>query len=133
MELGLLWIVVGVVATLAVLPLLAFGMQRSRHQGPTAYALGTAFEHLDGLFNPGRLRDIEQRRHEAAMPEEQRDGAPPRTRIDLDHRRAVVHLPASPRAAAPQAAAPQAATPQAATPQAPTEADLTDQALRHLE
>jgi hypothetical protein len=89
------WVVVGLVGSTAVgvlLPLLAGVMQRARHEGRTA-AAGSALDTLDGLFNPGRLRDVEERRHEAMVPEEQRDGAPPRTRINLDRQQAIVHLP----------------------------------------
>jgi Family of unknown function (DUF6191) len=89
------WIVLGLIGITAVgvlLPLLSGGMQRARHEGRTA-AAGSALDTLDGLFNPGRFRDVDERRHEAAMPEVQHDGAPPRTRINLDRQQAIVHLP----------------------------------------
>jgi hypothetical protein len=53
----------------------------------------TGFDILQEALYPSKKHEIEQRDHEALMAEEDAEGAPPRTRIDLDKGTAHIHLP----------------------------------------
>ena len=53
----------------------------------------TGFDILQEALYPSKKHEIEQRDHEALMAEEDAEGAPPRTRIDLDRGTAHIHLP----------------------------------------
>jgi hypothetical protein len=53
----------------------------------------TGFDILQEALYPSTKHQIEQREHESLMAEEDAEGAPPRTRIDLDRGTAHVHLP----------------------------------------
>lgn len=53
----------------------------------------TGFDILQEALYPSKKHEIEQRDHEALMSEEDAEGAPPRTRIDLDKGTAHIHLP----------------------------------------
>jgi hypothetical protein len=90
------WAVVGivaaVVAVLLVFPLLSWAMQRAK-PSETGGGIGTALEGIDAIFNPGKQRELDQRQHEAEAPEEQPDGAPPRSKVDLTDGTAVIRLP----------------------------------------
>ena len=85
-------ILAGVVAVLLVFPLLSWGMQRAKHDEGSA-GIGTALEAIDAVFNPGKQRELDQRRNEAEAPDENPDGAPPRSKIDLTDGTAVIRLP----------------------------------------
>jgi hypothetical protein len=67
-------------------------MQRAKPTDGGA-GIGTALEAIDAVFNPGKQRELDQRRHEAEAPEENPDGAPPRSKIDLTDGTAVIRLP----------------------------------------
>jgi hypothetical protein len=56
----------------------------------------TGFDVLQEAFQPSKRHQVEEREHEALMAEDVEDGAPPRSRIDLDGGRAHIVLP-SPR------------------------------------
>jgi hypothetical protein len=53
----------------------------------------TGFDILQEALYPSTKHQVEQREHESLMAEEDAEGAPPRTRIDLDQGTAHVHLP----------------------------------------
>jgi len=53
----------------------------------------TGFDILQEALYPSKKHEIEQREHESLMAEEDAEGAPPRTRIDLDKGTAHIHLP----------------------------------------
>jgi hypothetical protein len=52
----------------------------------------TGFDILQEALYPSKKHEIEQREHEALMVETDEDGAPPRSRIDLDRGTAHIHL-----------------------------------------
>jgi hypothetical protein len=53
----------------------------------------TGFDILQESLYPSKKHEIEQREHESLMAEEDAEGAPPRTRIDLDRGTAHIRLP----------------------------------------
>ena len=65
--------------------------RRHGHHG-TAMA-STGFDILQEALYPSKRHEIEQREHEALMVDAESDGAPPRSRIDLDAGTAHIHLP----------------------------------------
>lgn len=64
--------------------------RRGRHG--TAMA-STGFDLLQEALYPSKKHEIEQREHESLTAEEDAEGAPPRSRIDLDRGTAHIHLP----------------------------------------
>ena len=65
--------------------------RRPRKRGTAMSSIG--FDLIQEVFNPAKRVQIEQRDHEALVYEEDGEGAPPRTRIDLDKGTAHVVLP----------------------------------------
>jgi class 3 adenylate cyclase len=63
---------------------------RTRRRHGTASMMG--FDIVQELFAPAKRYQIEQREHEALLYEEDAEGAPPRTRIDIDKGTAQVVL-----------------------------------------
>jgi hypothetical protein len=53
----------------------------------------TGFDVLQEALYPSKKHEIEQRDHEALVTEEDAEGAPPRSRIDLDNGTATIRLP----------------------------------------
>ncbi len=82
-----------------VLALFALGMfelaRAKRKPGSThgTAMSSTGFDILQEALYPSKKHEIEQREHESLMAEEDAEGAPPRTRIDLDKGTAHIHLP----------------------------------------
>jgi len=70
---------------------LARDRRRHGHRG-TAMA-STGFDILQEALYPSKRYEVEQLEHESLMVEEESDGAPPRTHIDLDRGTAHIHLP----------------------------------------
>ncbi len=71
-----------------------FAHRKDRAQRKRGTAMSTVgFDLIQEVFNPAKRSQIEQRDHEALMYEEDAEGAPPRTRIDLDKGTAHVVLP----------------------------------------
>ncbi|QTD96028.1 hypothetical protein S1361_01655 [Streptomyces cyanogenus] len=65
-----------------------------RGRGPEDRPLtGSAFNEFDLVFNGNKSIEIEQQRHEANRRDDQDDGAPPHTRIDLAGGIARIVLP----------------------------------------
>ncbi|MFB7909968.1 DUF6191 domain-containing protein [Kitasatospora sp. NPDC056076] len=64
---------------------------RSRHAAPVGRGAGaTATEELHALLYPGKRAQLEQRRVELVLRDDEHDGAPKRTGIDLAGGRAVI-------------------------------------------
>jgi hypothetical protein len=52
----------------------------------------TGFEQLHASFSPGKQNELEQRRVTLVLRDEEGDGAPPRTRVDLAAGTAVIRV-----------------------------------------
>ncbi|MFH0521984.1 DUF6191 domain-containing protein [Streptomyces sp. M41] len=52
----------------------------------------TGFEQLHASFSPGKQSELEERRSALVMRDDEQDGAPPRSTVDLDSGKAVVRL-----------------------------------------
>jgi uncharacterized protein DUF6191 len=49
-----------------------------------------AFDEIQAAFHSGNRHDIERRELELVIREDERDGAPPRARVDPDRKKAVI-------------------------------------------
>jgi hypothetical protein len=84
---GLVWLLVALAA------LERFGLwarsssylpwRRGRRVGTPLSAIG--FEEFDATFSAGKRIELEARRSHSMLRDDEDSGAPPRTRIDLDH------------------------------------------------
>ena len=84
----------GLVILLTVLGILELLASRSKHSKKHGTAMAsTGFDLLQEALYPSKRYEIEQRDHEALMAEEDAEGAPPRSRIDLDNGTAHLRLP----------------------------------------
>ncbi|MGW2254178.1 DUF6191 domain-containing protein [Kitasatospora sp. NPDC001660] len=80
-------------AALVVVFFLGAAVRRLRARpadGPARGAGATATEELHALLYPGKRAQLEQRRVELVLQDEEHDGAPKRTGIDLAGGRAVI-------------------------------------------
>ncbi len=80
------------VIALFVLGMVELARDKRRGRHGTAMA-STGFDLLQEALYPSKRYEIEQREHESLVFEEDSDGAPPRSRIDLDAGTAHVRLP----------------------------------------
>ncbi len=78
---------------LFVLGMLELARDRRKHGHRGTAMASTGFDILQEALYPSKRYEVEQRDHEALMVEKESDGAPPRTRIDLDAGTAHIHLP----------------------------------------
>jgi Family of unknown function (DUF6191) len=85
--------IAGLATVVALFPLLSGHLQKHPPEGKAAQMVSLGLEQFDPLFNQNRTHLAKQREHEAVMPARREDGAPPRTKIDLDQGQAIVHLP----------------------------------------
>jgi hypothetical protein len=85
--------IAGLATVVALFPVLSGHLQRHPPEGRATQLVSLGLEQLDPIFNQNRLHLTKQREHEAVMPARREDGAPPRTKIDLDGGQAIVHLP----------------------------------------
>jgi hypothetical protein len=82
-----------------VLALFALGMvelARARRRPGARHGTAmssTGFDILQEALYPSKKHEIEQRDHESLMAEDDAQGAPPRSRIDLERGTAHIHLP----------------------------------------
>ncbi|MFE9774065.1 DUF6191 domain-containing protein [Streptomyces sp. NPDC005931] len=65
---------------------------------------GSAFDEFNLIFNGNKLVEIKQQQRQELQRDEQGDGAPPRTRIDLTNGTALVVLPGEDGASGPRPA-----------------------------
>lgn len=84
----------GLVVLLTILGVLEIVWSKRRHPAKHGTAMAsTGFDILQEALYPSKKHEIEQREHESLMAEEDAEGAPPRSRIDLDSGTAHIHLP----------------------------------------
>lgn len=82
------------VVALSILGVLELAVSKRRHTGRRGTAMAsTGFDILQEALYPSKRHEVEQREHEALVYEEDAEGAPPRSRIDLDRGTAHLHLP----------------------------------------
>lgn len=82
------------VIALSLLGVVELAVARRRHSGRRGTAMAsTGFDILQEALYPSKRHEVEQREHEALVYEEDAEGAPPRSRIDLDRGTAHLHLP----------------------------------------
>ncbi|MFF3020254.1 DUF6191 domain-containing protein [Streptomyces sp. NPDC057939] len=74
------------------------GLLPWRWGGRQGQISSTGFEQLHASFSPGKQNELEERRSALVMRDDEEDGAPPRSRVDLDGGRAVIRMPARPSA-----------------------------------
>jgi hypothetical protein len=60
-------------------------------------ASAAGLDELQAIFHSGKRHSVERRNLELVLRDDERDGAPPLIRIDLDARRAVITRPAATR------------------------------------
>lgn len=65
-----------------------------RRKGRERRVSATGFEMLHGHLSPGKAQELKQRATSLMMRDEQDEGAPPRSRVDLDAGLAIIRLPA---------------------------------------
>ncbi len=88
------------VIALSVLGVLDIARGRRHGRGGSAMA-ATGFDILQESLYPSKRHEIEQRDAEALMAEEDAEGAPPRSRIDLERGTAHLFLPQPPEHRSP--------------------------------
>ncbi|MCM2420191.1 DUF6191 domain-containing protein [Streptomyces sp. RKAG293] len=71
------------------------GMLPWRGAGRQGQVASTGFELLHATLSAGKQEELKQRRTSLALRDEEGDGAPPRSRIDLDGGTAVLRIPPS--------------------------------------
>lgn len=86
------------VIALTILGAFELVVARRRHGGnggarTRGTMASTGFDILQEALYPSKKHEVEQREHEALVYEEDAEGAPPRSRIDLEHGKAHLHLP----------------------------------------
>jgi uncharacterized protein DUF6191 len=86
----------GLVVLLFVLAVVDLVLVRVRGRGIVPWrrdrvAASTGFDLLHAALSPGKEHELDQRRTELVLREEDDDGAPPRDPVDLEH--GVVRLP----------------------------------------
>ncbi|WP_354644998.1 DUF6191 domain-containing protein [Kitasatospora camelliae] len=64
-----------------------------RGTGREGQVSATGFEQLHAQFAAGKQHELDQRRSTSMLRDEEGEGAPPRTRVDLARGTAVVRLP----------------------------------------
>ncbi|WP_329388728.1 DUF6191 domain-containing protein [Streptomyces sp. NBC_01351] len=70
------------------------GLLPWRGSGSRGQISSTGFEQLHASFSPGKQNELKERQSALVMRDDEEDGAPPRTRVDLDGGLAVIRLPA---------------------------------------
>ncbi|MFF4443861.1 DUF6191 domain-containing protein [Streptomyces sp. NPDC001502] len=69
------------------------GLLPWRWNGRQGQMSATGFEQLHASFSPGKQNELKERQSALVMRDDEEDGAPPRTRVDLDGGLAVIRLP----------------------------------------
>lgn len=73
------------------------GMLPWRGEGRRGQVSSTGFEQLHAAFSPGKQHELEQRKTTLMLRDEDGDGAPPRSQVDLDGGTAVIRLAGRPK------------------------------------
>lgn len=73
------------------------GLLPWRWNGRQGHISSTGFEELHAGFSPGKQNELKERQSALVMRDDEEDGAPPRSRVDLDGGRAVIR-PTAPAA-----------------------------------
>ncbi|MEV7545616.1 DUF6191 domain-containing protein [Streptomyces sp. NPDC089915] len=73
------------------------GLLPWRWNGRQGQISSTGFEQLHASFSPGKQNELKERQSALVMRDDEEDGAPPRSRVDLAGGRAVIRLPGSPK------------------------------------
>ncbi|MDH6539613.1 hypothetical protein M2167_002141 [Streptomyces sp. SPB4] len=71
------------------------GLLPWRWNGSRGQVSSTGFEQLHASFSPGKQNELRERRSALVLRDDEEDGAPPHSRVDLDGGRAVIRLPAT--------------------------------------
>lgn len=92
MTAGMLWAMSlpGLVTLLFVLAVIEWVVRRKKGGTPLATI---SFDELGATFEGGKRDELEHRKEERQRRDEEGDGAPPRSRVDLDGGTAVIRLP----------------------------------------
>ncbi|MES5817090.1 DUF6191 domain-containing protein [Streptomyces sp. RG80] len=64
-----------------------------RNAGRQGQISATGFEQLHAALSPGKQHELEERQSALVMRDDEEDGAPPRSTIDLTSGKAVIRLP----------------------------------------
>lgn len=73
------------------------GLLPWRWNGRKGQMSATGFEQLHASFSPGKQNELKERQSALVMRDDEEDGAPPRSRVDLDGGLAVIRLPGGAR------------------------------------
>ncbi|WP_404961575.1 DUF6191 domain-containing protein [Streptomyces sp. 147326] len=71
------------------------GLLPWRWNGRQGQISATGFEQLHASFSPGKQNGLKERQSALVLRDDEEDGAPPRSRVDLDGGLAVIRLPAT--------------------------------------
>ncbi|WP_405828578.1 DUF6191 domain-containing protein [Streptomyces sp. NBC_00105] len=71
------------------------GLLPWRWNGRQGQISATGFEQLHASFSPGKQNELKERQSALVLRDDEEDGAPPRSRVDLDGGLAVIRLPAT--------------------------------------
>ncbi|MCB5166727.1 DUF6191 domain-containing protein [Streptomyces bambusae] len=69
------------------------GLLPARWSGRNGQVSAIGFEQLHASFSPGKQNELKERQSSLVLRADEEDGAPPRTRVDLDGGKAVIRLP----------------------------------------
>lgn len=71
------------------------GLLPWRWSGRQGQISSTGFEQLHASFSPGKQNELKERQSALVLRDDEEDGAPPRSRVDLDGGLAVIRMPAT--------------------------------------
>jgi hypothetical protein len=64
-----------------------------RNAGRQGQVSATGFEQLHAALSPGKQHELKERQSALVMRDDEEDGAPPRSTVDLTSGKAVIRLP----------------------------------------
>ncbi|MFF3949885.1 DUF6191 domain-containing protein [Streptomyces sp. NPDC001902] len=68
-------------------------LRAGRWGGRSGHVSATGFEQLHASFSPGKRSELDERRATLMLRDEEGDGAPPRSRVDLGRGTALIVVP----------------------------------------
>ncbi|MDX2708828.1 DUF6191 domain-containing protein [Streptomyces sp. PA03-6a] len=68
-------------------------LRAGRWGGRSGQVSATGFEQLHASFSPGKRSELDERRATLMLRDEEGDGAPPRSRVDLGRGTALIVVP----------------------------------------